>query len=60
MFSKPILKQSIQANWKLWVIITLVASAILSVFIINYDAAGYASIATAAEGTAFQYSLVND
>ncbi|WP_413527437.1 ABC transporter permease subunit [Marinilactibacillus psychrotolerans] len=57
MFSKPILKQSIQANWKLWVIITLVASAILSVFIINYDAAGYASIATAAEGTAFSNIL---
>lgn len=57
MFSKPIFKQSIQANWKLWVIITLVASIILSVFIINYDAAGYASIATAAEGTAFSNIL---
>lgn len=53
MFSKPIFKQSIQANWKLWAIITLVASAIISVFIMNYDAAGYASIASAAEGTAF-------
>lgn len=57
MFSKPIFKQSIQANWKLWVIITLVASFILSGFIINYDAAGYASIAAAAEGTAFSNIL---
>lgn len=57
MFSKPIFKQSIKTNWKLWVIITLVASTILSGFIINYDAAGYASIASAAEGTAFSSFL---
>lgn len=53
MFSKPIFKQSIQANWKLWVIITAVASFILSGFIIRYDPSSYASIAAAAEGTAF-------
>lgn len=57
MFSKPIFKQSIQANWKLWAIITLVASAILSGFIMNYDAAGYASIAAAAKGIAFSNFL---
>ena len=57
MLSKPILKQSIQANWKLWLIITIVASTILSGFIISYDAAGYASIAEAAEGTAFSNIL---
>ncbi|MGO1819182.1 MAG: ABC transporter permease subunit, partial [Senegalia sp. (in: firmicutes)] len=57
MFSKPIFKQSIQSNWKLWVIITIVASVILSGFIINYDAKGYASIASAAEGTAFSNLL---
>ena len=57
MLSKPILKQSIQANWKLWLIITIVASTILSGFIISYDAAGYASIAAAAEGTAFSNIL---
>ncbi len=57
MFSKPIFKQSIQSNWKLWVIITIVASVILSGFIINYDAEGYASIAAAAEGTAFSNFL---
>lgn len=57
MISKPIFKQSVQANWKLWVIITTVASIILSGFIISYDAAGYASIAAAAEGTAFSNIL---
>ena len=57
MFSKPIFKQSIKTNWKLWLIITIVASTILSGFIINYDAAGYASIASAAEGTAFSNFL---
>ncbi|AYW48958.1 hypothetical protein C7K38_11405 (plasmid) [Tetragenococcus osmophilus] len=57
MFSKPIFKQSIKTNWKLWAIITIVASVILSGFIIGYDAAGYASIATAAEGTAFSSLL---
>lgn len=53
MFSKPIFKQSVQANWKLWAILTLIASVIVSGFIMNYDAAAYASIASAAEGTAF-------
>lgn len=57
MLSKPIFKQSIQANWKLWAIITFVASAILSIFIITFDAEGYASIASAAEGTAFSNML---
>jgi ABC-2 type transport system permease protein len=57
MFSKPIFKQSIKINWKLWAIITIVASVILSGFIIGYDAAGYASIAAAAEGTAFSSLL---
>lgn len=57
MISKPIFKQSVQANWKLWVIITAVASIILSGFIINYDAASYAVIAQAAEGTAFSNIL---
>lgn len=57
MFSKPIFKQSIKTNWKLWAIITIVASVILSGFIIGYDAAGYASIAAAAEGTAFSSLL---
>lgn len=57
MLSKPIFKQSIQANWRLWLIITIVASIILSGFIISYDAAGYASIAAAAEGTAFSNIL---
>lgn len=57
MFSKPIFKQSIQANWKLSLIITIVASIILSGFILNYDAAGYSSIAAAAEGTAFSNIL---
>ena len=57
MISKPIFKQSIKANWKLWVIITTVASIILSGFIISYDAEGYASIAAAAEGTAFSSIL---
>ena len=53
MFSKPIFKQSVQANWRLWAILTLIASVIVSGFIINYDAAAYASIASAAQGTAF-------
>ncbi|MFR8859307.1 MAG: hypothetical protein ACLVHZ_05995, partial [Enterococcus faecium] len=57
MFSKPIFKQSIKTNWKLWAIITIVASVILSGFIIGYDAAGYASIAAAAKGTAFSSLL---
>lgn len=57
MFSKAIFKQSVQTNWKLWAIITLVASIILSGFIVGYDAAGYASIASAAEGTAFSSLL---
>lgn len=57
MFSKPIFKQSIKTNWKLWAIITIVASVILSGFIVGYDAAGYASIAAAAEGTAFSNLL---
>lgn len=57
MISKPIFKQSLQSNWKLWLIITIVASMIISGFIISYDAAGYASIAEAAEGTAFSNIL---
>lgn len=57
MFSKPIFKQSIRSNWKLWVIITIVASVILSGFIMGYDAAGYASIAAASEGTVFSNIL---
>ena len=57
MLSKPIFKQSLQSNWKLWLIITIVASMIISGFIISYDAAGYASIAEAAEGTAFSNIL---
>ncbi|HAJ70076.1 MAG TPA: hypothetical protein DCO62_02430 [Alkalibacterium sp.] len=57
MFSKPIFKQSVKTNWRLWAIITIVASIILSGFIIGYDVAGYASIASAAEGTAFSSLL---
>lgn len=57
MFSKPIFKQSIRSNWKLWGIITIVASVILSGFIMGYDAAGYASIAAASEGTVFSNIL---
>lgn len=57
MLSKPIFKQSLQSNWKLWLIITIVASMIISGFIISYDAAGYASIAEAAQGTAFSNIL---
>lgn len=57
MFSKPIFKQSIQANWKLWVIITLVAAMILSAFIVTFDAEGFAAIASAAEGTRFSNVL---
>lgn len=57
MFSKPIFKQSIKTNWKLWAIVTIVASVILSGFIIGYDAEGYATIAAAAEGTAFSSLL---
>ena len=57
MFSKPIFKQSIKTNWKLWAIITIVASVIFSGFIIGYDAEGYASIAAAAKGTAFSSLL---
>lgn len=57
MISKPIFKQSLRSNWKLWLIITIVASIIISGFIISYDAAGYASIAEAAEGTAFSNIL---
>lgn len=57
MFSKPIFKQSVKTNWKLWAIITIVGSIILSGFIIGYDAVAYASIASAAEGTAFSSLL---
>lgn len=57
MFSKAIFKQSIKTNWKLWAIITIVGSIILSGFIIGYDAVAYASIASAAEGTAFSSLL---
>ena len=57
MFSKEIFKQSIKANWKLWLIITIVGSGILSGFVISYDATGYASIAAAAKGTAFSNFL---
>lgn len=53
MISKPILKQSIKNNWKLWLIITLVASSILSGFIISYDPVEYAALAVAAQDTAF-------
>lgn len=57
MFSKPIFKQSIQANWKLWVIITFVAAMILSAFTVTFDAEGFAAIASAAEGTRFSNIL---
>lgn len=57
MFAKPIFKQSIQANWKLWVIITFVASLILSAFVVTFDAEGFAAIASAAEGTRFSNVL---
>lgn len=57
MFSKPIFKQSIQANWKLWVIITFVVAMILSAFTVTFDAEGFAAIASAAEGTRFSNIL---
>ena len=57
MFSKPIFKQSIQANWKLWVIVTFVAAMILSAFTVTFDAEGFAAIASAAEGTRFSNIL---
>lgn len=53
MISKPIFKQSIKNNWKLWLIITVVASTILSGFIISYDPVEYAALAIAAKDTAF-------
>lgn len=57
MLSKPIFKQSIQANWKLWAIITFVAAMILSAFVVTFDAEGFAAIASAAEGTRFSNVL---
>lgn len=57
MFSKPIFKQSFQANWKLWVIIAIVSSMILSAFIVTFDAEGFAAIASASEGTRFSNIL---
>ncbi|WP_373471169.1 ABC transporter permease subunit [Carnobacterium alterfunditum] len=57
MFSKPVFKQSVQANWKLWAIVTVVASLILSTFMVTFDAEGFATIASAAEGTRFSNLL---
>lgn len=53
MLSKPIFKQSIKTNWKLWLIITVVASIIFSGFILSYDAVEYAELAIASENTSF-------
>ena len=53
MFSKPIFKQSVRSNGALWLVITLVASALFSNFIIRFDPADFGALSSAAEGTAF-------
>lgn len=53
MFSKPIFKQSVRANGTLWLVITLVASALLSNFIIRFDPADFGALSAATEGTTF-------
>ncbi|WP_313469117.1 ABC transporter permease subunit [Carnobacterium sp.] len=53
MFSKPIFKQSVRTNGILWLVITLVASALLSNFIIRFDPEDFSALSVAAEGTQF-------
>src|SRR5699024_3085209 len=53
LFSKPIFKQSVRTNGPLWLVITLVASALLSNFIIRFDPADFSALSSAAEGTSF-------
>lgn len=53
MFSKPIFKQSLRANWKLWAVITAVGSLMLTIFTLSFDAESMATLASASEGTNF-------
>ena len=53
MFSKPIFKQSVRSNGLLWLVITLVACALLSNFIIRFDPEDFNALSSAAEGTSF-------
>lgn len=53
MFSKPIFKQSLRANWKLWAVITAVGSLMLTTFTLSFDAESMATLASASEGTSF-------
>lgn len=53
MFSKPIFKQSVRTNGSLWLVITLIACALLSNFIFRFDPEDFSALSTAAEGTQF-------
>ena len=57
MFSKPIFKQSVRSNWKLWLIITLVGSVMLTIFTMSFDPEVFSNFASAAEGTRFSSVL---
>ena len=57
MFSKAIFKQSVRSNGTLWLVITLVASALLSVFIVQFDPEDFAALSSAASGTSFDSVL---
>lgn len=57
MFSKPIFKQSVRSNWKLWLIITLVGSVMLTIFTMSFDPEVFSNFASAAEGTSFSSVL---
>lgn len=50
MFSKPIFKQSVRSNGALWLVITLVASALFSNFIIRFDPADFGALSSAVKG----------
>ena len=54
MFSKPIFKQCVRSNGKLWAIFTAVACAMLYFMMSSFDAGAFSSIASATEGTRFE------
>ncbi|MGL6197974.1 MAG: ABC transporter permease subunit [Lachnospiraceae bacterium] len=54
MFSKPIFKQCLRSNGKLWLIFTFVCCLIMVLFMWSYDASAFSTMAGAAEGTKFE------
>lgn len=59
MFSKPIFKQCVRSNGKLWGIFTLVSCFMMYFIMWSFDASAFSNIASAATGTKFEGVVAN-